>query len=239
MLWPGRRAGRCSRFRSCLRWRGKLCTRADFASPLFYSPPPCPFSPDRRALSSLTPTLLNALISRLSLSLARVRGHCETDQQKEVERRRRETINTGINELKAIVPSSNGGGGGEKPSAGAGSSGTNNKGAILREAVAYIHQLRAAETTNIEKWTLEKMLGEQRERALQEEVERYRAAWEDRGRELDRLRGENERLRAEVERLSMGVGVGRSAGGEGDGDEDEQARRGEERESKSKRLRTE
>ncbi len=61
-----------------------------------------------------------------------------------VERRRRETINEGINELAKIVP------GCEK-----------NKGSILARAVAFITQLKENETQNIEKWTLEKLLTEQ------------------------------------------------------------------------------
>ncbi|KAI0971181.1 hypothetical protein F4678DRAFT_96129 [Xylaria arbuscula] len=70
------------------------------------------------------------------------------DNHKEVERRRRETINEGINELAKIVP------GCEK-----------NKGSILQRAVAYIIQLKTNEAQNIEKWTLEKLLTEQ---AIQE-----------------------------------------------------------------------
>ena len=61
-----------------------------------------------------------------------------------VERRRRETINEGINELAKIVP------GCEK-----------NKGSILQRAVQYIQQLKENEAQNIEKWTLEKLLTEQ------------------------------------------------------------------------------
>lgn len=61
-----------------------------------------------------------------------------------VERRRRETINEGINELAKIVP------GCEK-----------NKGSILGRAVAFITQLKQNEGENIEKWTLEKLLTEQ------------------------------------------------------------------------------
>lgn len=61
-----------------------------------------------------------------------------------VERRRRETINEGINELSKIVP------GCEK-----------NKGSILQRAVAFITQLKENEAQNIEKWTLEKLLTEQ------------------------------------------------------------------------------
>ncbi|KAH0594944.1 hypothetical protein MHUMG1_07242 [Metarhizium humberi] len=61
-----------------------------------------------------------------------------------VERRRRETINEGINELAKIVP------GCEK-----------NKGSILQRAVSFISQLKENEQQNIEKWTLEKLLTEQ------------------------------------------------------------------------------
>ncbi|OAA54111.1 centromere-binding protein [Niveomyces insectorum RCEF 264] len=66
------------------------------------------------------------------------------DNHKEVERRRRETINEGINELAKIVP------GCEK-----------NKGSILQRAVVFITQLKENETQNLEKWTLEKLLTEQ------------------------------------------------------------------------------
>uniref|UniRef100_A0A2D3VHH5 Related to CBF1-centromere binding factor 1 n=1 Tax=Ramularia collo-cygni TaxID=112498 RepID=A0A2D3VHH5_9PEZI len=66
------------------------------------------------------------------------------DNHKEVERRRRETINEGINELSKIVP------GCEK-----------NKGSLLARAVQFITQLKENETQNIEKWTLEKMLTEE------------------------------------------------------------------------------
>jgi len=66
------------------------------------------------------------------------------DNHKEVERRRRETINEGITELAKIVP------GCEK-----------NKGQILQRAVQFITQLKENESQNIEKWTLEKLLTEQ------------------------------------------------------------------------------
>ncbi|KAK9456923.1 hypothetical protein V1511DRAFT_495683 [Dipodascopsis uninucleata] len=84
------------------------------------------------------------------------------DNHKEVERRRRETINEGITELARIVP------GCEK-----------NKGSILQRAVQYIQQLKENEASNIEKWTLEKLLTEQ---AIAE------------------LSASNEKLKAEVDR---------------------------------------
>jgi len=66
------------------------------------------------------------------------------DNHKEVERRRRETINDGINQLAKILPAS------EK-----------NKGSILAKAVQYINQLKQNEAQYIEKWTLEKLFMEQ------------------------------------------------------------------------------
>lgn len=65
------------------------------------------------------------------------------DDHKEVERKRRETINDGINGLKKIVP------GCEK-----------NKGSILSKAAEYIISLQLNESSNIEKWTLQQILSE-------------------------------------------------------------------------------
>jgi hypothetical protein len=95
-----------------------------------------------------------------------------------VERRRREAINEGINELAKIVP------GCEK-----------NKGSILQRAVQYIAQLKENEAQNIEKWTLEKLLLDQAITELSatadrmkndakhawEQVEVYKRACEDNG----------------------------------------------------------
>jgi len=88
------------------------------------------------------------------------------DNHKEVERRRRETINEGINELAKIVP------GCEK-----------NKGSILQRAVQYITQLKDAEGSNLEKWTLEKLLLDQAINELSQSCDRlksdYQKAWEE------------------------------------------------------------
>ncbi|ORX47099.1 hypothetical protein BCR36DRAFT_296070 [Piromyces finnis] len=73
---------------------------------------------------------------------------------KEVERRRRETINEGINELAKLIPED------EK-----------NKGRIIARAVQYIQHLKEQETTNLEKWTLEKLLCEQAISELSLQVE--------------------------------------------------------------------
>lgn len=78
--------------------------------------------------------------------------------QKEVERRRRETINTGINRLAAIVPTM------EK-----------NKAAILERAAQYIEILRRSETANIEKWTMEKTLMDQSLEDMKTELDEERA----------------------------------------------------------------
>jgi bHLH factor len=74
-----------------------------------------------------------------------------------VERRRREAINEGINELSKIVP------GCEK-----------NKGSILQRAVQYIGQLKENEQQNIEKWTLEKLLLDQAITELSSTAERLK-----------------------------------------------------------------
>ena len=83
-----------------------------------------------------------------------------------MERRRRETINEGINELAKIVP------GCEK-----------NKGSILQRAVAFITQLKENEAQNIEKWTLEKLLTEQAIAELSSSVDKLKQecerAWHD------------------------------------------------------------
>lgn len=77
--------------------------------------------------------------SKLGSPFGSSHAPCWADPGGVVERRRRETINEGINELAKIVP------GCEK-----------NKGSILQRAVSFITQLRENETQNIEKWTLEK-----------------------------------------------------------------------------------
>ncbi|KAF2471366.1 uncharacterized protein BDR25DRAFT_26192 [Lindgomyces ingoldianus] len=90
------------------------------------------------------------------------------DNHKEVERRRRETINEGINELAKIVP------GCEK-----------NKGSILQRAVQFITQLKENEQQNIEKWTLEKLLTEQAITELSASCDKFKAemqrAWDECG----------------------------------------------------------
>ncbi|KEY67217.1 hypothetical protein S7711_06686 [Stachybotrys chartarum IBT 7711] len=90
------------------------------------------------------------------------------DNHKEVERRRRETINEGINELAKIVP------GCEK-----------NKGSILQRAVSFISQLKENEQQNLEKWTLEKLLTEQAITELSSSNEKLKRECERLYRELE------------------------------------------------------
>lgn len=92
------------------------------------------------------------------------------DQHKEVERKRRELISNGITELAAIVP-------------GCDAKGVN-KTAIINAAVRYIQELKNNEASNIEKWTLEKLLMDQ--------------AMNDLNQHLDASRKQVARLRAEL-----------------------------------------
>ncbi|KAF2722132.1 hypothetical protein K431DRAFT_284333 [Polychaeton citri CBS 116435] len=115
------------------------------------------------------------------------------DNHKEVERRRRETINEGINELAKIVP------GCEK-----------NKGSILARAVQFITQLKENETQNIEKWTLEKLLTEQAIAELSSSCDKLKA-------ECSRAWSESEKWKV----AAMKAGI-TSIEGDEEGDNDEQ-----------------
>ncbi|SMN19362.1 similar to Saccharomyces cerevisiae YJR060W CBF1 Dual function helix-loop-helix protein [Maudiozyma saulgeensis] len=66
------------------------------------------------------------------------------DSHKEVERRRRESINHHINNLSLLLPVKE-----------------TSKAAILARASEYIEKLKETENANIEKWTLQKLLSEQ------------------------------------------------------------------------------
>lgn len=66
------------------------------------------------------------------------------DNHKEVERRRRQTINAGIKELAALLPSPE-----------------TNKSQIIQRAIEFIKRLKESEKNNVEKWTLEKLLNDQ------------------------------------------------------------------------------
>ncbi len=119
-----------------------------------------------------------------------------------VERRRRETINEGINELAKIVP------GCEK-----------NKGSILQRAVSFITTLRDNETANIEKWTLEKLLTEQAIAELSASVEKLKNECERAWREAETWKKtcENAGLAPKPEDRLDGGGNG-SGNGDGSGE---------------------
>ncbi|CEP10683.1 hypothetical protein [Parasitella parasitica] len=97
------------------------------------------------------------------------------ENHKQVERRRRETINEGISEIARIVP------GCEK-----------NKGSILQRAAIYIRQLKEAEAATVEKWTLEKLLTDQAISELNRQVEVLKS-------DNERLTLQNNYLKRELE----------------------------------------
>ncbi|KAJ2849880.1 basic helix-loop-helix protein [Coemansia brasiliensis] len=103
------------------------------------------------------------------------------DSHKEVERRRREVINNGIDRLAELVP------GAEK-----------NKGRIIAQAVEYIARLRANEEKNIEKWTIDKLLADQAISELTGKVEELKS-------ENKRLREQIHSLGGEVEEREPSV----------------------------------
>ena len=112
--------------------------------------------------------------------------------QKEVERRRRGTINAGINELGLIVPNS---GSGERA-----------KGAVLSRAVVYIRQLKENEARNIEKWTLEKLLMDQAMGDLQAQMEDMRRRWDDDRSRLGMVERELADVRAQLAAAKAAAG---------------------------------
>jgi len=113
------------------------------------------------------------------------------DNHKEVERRRRETINEGINELAKIVP------GCEK-----------NKGQILQRAVEFISQLKENESQNIEKWTLEKLLTEQAISELSDSNDKLKSECESLFRELEAWKklAQNAGLQLPAQKDEQGTG---------------------------------
>ncbi|KAG2221436.1 hypothetical protein INT45_005241 [Circinella minor] len=93
------------------------------------------------------------------------------ENHKQVERRRRETINEGINEIAKMIP------GNEK-----------NKGQILHRAAVHIRTLKEQQAEALEKWTLEKLLTDQAMNELSQQVDALKA-------EVDQTRKENEELK--------------------------------------------
>ncbi|OWB56672.1 hypothetical protein B5S28_g2583 [[Candida] boidinii] len=87
---------------------------------------------------------------------------------KEVERRRRLSINTGIQELQSVIPSND-----------------TNKSQIIKRAVEYIKRLKENENTNIEKWTLEKLITDQAVNELANSNEKLKIELEKAYREIE------------------------------------------------------
>ncbi|GAA5928159.1 hypothetical protein JCM1841_006148 [Sporobolomyces salmonicolor] len=123
------------------------------------------------------------------------------DNHKEVERRRRETINAGISSLAALLPPLSPS---DDPHSQSPTTAPSklNKGLILSRAAAYIEALKAAEASNIERWTLEKLLSDQAMGELRGECERLR-------REGSKWEEEVEALRERVRVLEEGEPDGR------------------------------
>ena len=115
-----------------------------------------------------------------------------------VERRRRETINEGINELAKIVP------GCEK-----------NKGSILQRAVQFITQLKENEAQNIEKWTLEKLLTEQAIAELSASCDKFKAECHRAWTEMEVWKKAARDAGVDVNAVENGVDVNISGGGGG------------------------
>lgn len=112
-------------------------------------------SADSSQLQGSTGTSLNDIdearkrLARRGRKPAPITGTDEWKQQrrdshKEVERRRRESINQAINSLSLLLPVKE-----------------SSKAAILARAAEYIEKLKETENANIEKWTLQKLLSEQ------------------------------------------------------------------------------
>ncbi|GAA5838586.1 hypothetical protein JCM3766R1_006020 [Sporobolomyces carnicolor] len=129
---------------------------------------------------------------------------------KEVERRRRETINAGLDALAALLPPTP-----APPPGPAGSAraAKPNKSEILGQGIEYIHTLKRAHHEDSNRWGLEKVLKDQEIKRLQAEV--------------DKLKETNNALIRRVEELEAGA----PTGGDGPAAEDDA-----ERANKKRRL---
>ncbi|MCJ1237823.1 basic helix-loop-helix protein [Varicellaria rhodocarpa] len=120
------------------------------------------------------------------------------DNHKEVERRRRETINEGINELAKIVPNC------EK-----------NKGSILASAVNYIIQLKTEKEKLVQNHTMEKVVTE----TAINELSQHNAGYKE---ELKMVWAKNKSLEAEIDNLrarrkNTTIGMEDDMNGDGEG----------------------
>ncbi|CAR29259.1 hypothetical protein ZYGR_0Z01810 [Zygosaccharomyces rouxii] len=103
------------------------------------------------------------------------------DSHKEVERRRRENINTAINKLSELLPVKE-----------------SSKATVLARAAEYIQKLKETESANIDKWTLQKLLSEQNQSRLSTANERLQD-------ELGRAYKEIESLRQKLKEAGIEV----------------------------------
>ncbi|CDF88671.1 BN860_15720g1_1 [Zygosaccharomyces bailii CLIB 213] len=97
------------------------------------------------------------------------------DSHKEVERRRRENINTAINKLSELLPVKE-----------------SSKATVLARAAEYIQKLKETESANIDKWTLQKLLSEQNQSRLTTANERLQ---DELGRAYKEIESLRQRLR--------------------------------------------
>lgn len=96
------------------------------------------------------------------------------ESHKEVERRRREVINTGISDLARMVPNC----------------GDCGKGGIIQRAIQYIQHLKEAESRNAERWSMNKVLADQTIAELTAALEVYKAEVEQLRTQVTSLGGE-------------------------------------------------
>lgn len=103
---------------------------------------------------------------------------------KEVERRRRESINAAIRELQELLPAQ-----------------STNKSQIIKRAAEYIRRLKANENANIEKWTLEKLITDQAVNELANSNEKLKSELEKAYREIECLKKETNQKDGEINQL--------------------------------------
>ncbi|GME79715.1 unnamed protein product [Ambrosiozyma monospora] len=87
---------------------------------------------------------------------------------KEVERKRRESINNAIKELQDLLPTHD-----------------TNKSQIIKRAAEFIKRLKENEASNIEKWTLEKLITDQAVNELANSNEKLKVELEKAYREIE------------------------------------------------------